>query len=75
MTPAEEARFIQLWEQGATYRELAAAFGCPLGAVGSRAAALEADGKIAKRSRDGAHPSRQAKAQPADSPSIINRPP
>jgi DNA-directed RNA polymerase specialized sigma24 family protein len=46
MTPAEEARFIALWTQEASYRELAQALGCALGTVGSRAAALVAQGKI-----------------------------
>jgi DNA-directed RNA polymerase specialized sigma24 family protein len=36
MTPADEATFIQLWQQGASYRELAAALGGPLGTVASR---------------------------------------
>jgi hypothetical protein len=30
MTPAEEARFIQLWQQGASDRALAQALGCAL---------------------------------------------
>ena len=47
MTPAEEARFIQLWSEGASYAALAEAFGCPLGTVGSRAYALVRQGKIA----------------------------
>jgi DNA-directed RNA polymerase specialized sigma24 family protein len=51
MTPAEEATFITLWEQGASYRELAAALGCPLGTVGSRAQALVRQGKIQLRPR------------------------
>jgi hypothetical protein len=46
MTPTDEAHFIALWAQGASYRELAAALGCPLGTVASRAAALVAQGKI-----------------------------
>lgn len=29
MTPAEEARFITLWSQGASYADIAAAFGLP----------------------------------------------
>jgi hypothetical protein len=29
MTPADEARFIELWAQGASYRDLAAALRCP----------------------------------------------
>jgi hypothetical protein len=62
MTRAEEAQFIALWQQGAAYRELAAAFGCPLGTVSSQAATLVAQGKIQPRPRGGAYPSRRAQA-------------
>jgi DNA-directed RNA polymerase specialized sigma24 family protein len=31
MTPTDEARFIQLWQEGASYRDIAQALGCPLG--------------------------------------------
>jgi DNA-binding transcriptional MocR family regulator len=62
MTPAEEARFITLWQQGASYRALAQALGCALGTVGSRAAALEAQGKLQTRPRGGAYPRQQALA-------------
>src|SRR5882724_3257903 len=68
MTPAEEARFIELWSQGASYRELAQALGCPLGTVASRSAALVAQGKIQARQRGGSYPSRRAKARPEDPP-------
>jgi|SRR5882724_3353572 len=54
MTPADEATFIQLWQQGASYRELAAAQRCPLGTVASRSASLAAQGKIHPRPRGGA---------------------
>jgi DNA-binding transcriptional MocR family regulator len=68
MTPADEAHFITLWQQGASYRELAAALGCPLGTVASRSAALVAQGKIQPRPRGGAYASRRAKARPESSP-------
>jgi DNA-binding transcriptional MocR family regulator len=68
MTPAEEATFITLWEQGASYRELAAALGCPLGTVGSRAQALVRQGRITPRPRGGAYPSRRAQARQEDPP-------
>jgi hypothetical protein len=68
MTPAEEQTFIVLWQQGASYRELAKALGCPLGTVGSRSAALVAQGKIQPRPRGGAYPSRRAKARQEDPP-------
>jgi hypothetical protein len=53
MTPAEEATFIRLWQQGASYHNIAQALGCPLGTVASRAAALVAQGKIQPRPRGG----------------------
>jgi DNA-binding transcriptional MocR family regulator len=62
MTPADEATFIALWQQGASYRELAAALRCPLGTVASRSAALAAQGKITPRQRGG------AKARQGDPP-------
>jgi hypothetical protein len=66
MTPADEAHFITLWNEGASYRELAQALGCPLGTVASRSAALVAQGKIQPRPRGGAYSSRRAKAPPED---------
>jgi DNA-binding transcriptional MocR family regulator len=76
MTPAEEAEFIALWEQGVSYRELAQALGCPLGTIASRSAALVAQGKIQPRPRGGAYPSRRAQEHaPEDrSPSTVHRP-
>jgi hypothetical protein len=55
MTPTDEAHFIALWQQGASYRELAQALGRPLGTVASRSAALVAQGKIQPRPRGGRH--------------------
>jgi hypothetical protein len=74
MTPAEEQAFITLWNQGASYRELAAARRCPLGTVASRSAALVAQGKIQPRPWGGAYPSRRAKARPDASPPPVQRP-
>jgi DNA-binding transcriptional MocR family regulator len=62
MTPAEERRFIRLWQAEASYREIAQALGCALGTVGSRAAALVAQGKIRPRPRGGAYPRQKAQA-------------
>jgi DNA-directed RNA polymerase specialized sigma24 family protein len=56
MTPTDEATFIALWEQGASYRDIAQALGCPLGTVASRSASLVAQGKIQPRQRGGAYP-------------------
>ena len=74
MTPTEEAQFIQLWEQGASYQAIAQAMRCPLGTVASRSAALAAQGKIQPRPRGGAYSSRRAKARPESSPAPVQRP-
>jgi DNA-directed RNA polymerase specialized sigma24 family protein len=58
MIPTDEARFIELWQQGASYRDIAQALDCPLGTVASRVAALVAQGKVTPRPRGG----RRAKA-------------
>jgi DNA-binding transcriptional MocR family regulator len=58
MTPDEAAEFIALWEQGASYREIAQAMRCSLGTVASRSASLAAQGRITRR----------AKARPEDLP-------
>jgi DNA-binding transcriptional MocR family regulator len=73
MTSAEERRFIRLWTQGASYREIAQALGCALGTVGSRASVLVRQGKIQPRPRGGAYPrqktlARQAPARPVQRP-------
>jgi DNA-binding transcriptional MocR family regulator len=67
MTPAAEATFIALWQQGASYRTIAQALRCPLGTVASRTAALVAQGKITPRPRG------RAKGRPVDPPA--DRPP
>ena len=33
MTPTEEATFIRLWHEGATYRQIAAALKCSISSV------------------------------------------
>jgi DNA-binding transcriptional MocR family regulator len=63
MTPADEARFIQLWQQGASYAAIAQALGCPQGAVSSRAAALPREGKIQARPRGGTYPRQKARGR------------
>jgi hypothetical protein len=60
-----EPEFIQLWQQGASYRDIAQALGCPLGTVASRSAALAAQGKITPRQRGG------AKARQGDPPAPV----
>jgi hypothetical protein len=68
MTPTDEATFIELWQQGTSYRELAAALRCPLGTVASRSAALVAQGKITPRPRGGAYPRRKVLARQEGAP-------
>ncbi len=51
MIPAEEACFIELWQQQASYQHLAAALGIPLGTVSLRAYTLMRQGKIQPRPR------------------------
>jgi hypothetical protein len=63
-----EPEFIQLWEQGASYKAIAQALRCPLGTVASRAAALAAQGKITPRQRGGVYPNRRAKARQENPP-------
>jgi len=63
MTPDEEAHFIQLWQEGASYREIAEALRCPQGTVSSRATRLVDQGKITPRPRGGAYPRRHALAR------------
>ena len=72
MTPADEATFIELWQQGASYRAIAQALGCPLGTVASRSAALVAQGKIQPRQRGGA--TRRAKARQEGAPAPVQKP-
>jgi hypothetical protein len=77
MTPTDEAEFIRLWQQGASYAVIAQALGCALGTMGSRAAALTAQGKIRPRPRGGAYPRQQAQARGSAEgpPSTVYRPP
>jgi DNA-binding transcriptional MocR family regulator len=74
-----EPEFIQLWQQGATYRAIAQALGCPLGTVASRSAALAAQGKIQPRPRGGAYSSQRRQAALArvspDTPPVQYLPP
>ena len=63
MTPDEEARFITLWQQGASQAAIAQALGIPVGTVKSRAHHLAVQGKIQPRPRGGAYPRRQRQEQ------------
>jgi hypothetical protein len=66
MTPAEEARFIELWTQGLETAEIARRLGIPVGTVSSRAHVLQLRGKIQARPRGGAHARRVAQARTSD---------
>jgi hypothetical protein len=68
MTPADEARFLALYQQGATYRAIAQALGCALGTVAAWADALAADGKLTKRPHGGRQAGRRALTRPEDPP-------
>jgi hypothetical protein len=71
MTPTEEATFIRLYQEGASYRDIAQAMPCAIGTVASRVANLVAQGKI--------QPRRRAKARqdgpevPPDTPGVSSR--
>jgi hypothetical protein len=53
MTPADEARFINLWQEGLTTDAIAEALGIPQGTARSRAYTLQQQGKIAPRPKGG----------------------
>jgi DNA-binding transcriptional MocR family regulator len=61
MTPAEDARFIQLRQAGTETAALAQQLGIPRGTVSSRAYALAKQGKISPRPKGGNYP--RSKAQ------------
>ncbi len=68
MTSVDEARFIELWTEGASYIDIAQALAISPGTVSSRAAALVANGKIQRRPRGGAYPRQKALGQQDGSP-------
>jgi hypothetical protein len=79
MTPADEATFIALWQQGLSQDAIAQQLGCPVGTVKSRAHALAHQGKLQARPRGGASPHRRARARQdgagvsADTPGVSTR--
>jgi hypothetical protein len=77
MTPAEEARFIELWQDGLTTDAIAQQLGIAAGTARSRAYTLQQQGKIATRPRGGPHARRVAQARQAGDrpPSTVHRPP
>jgi hypothetical protein len=69
MARAWEADFIRLWQAGATHTAIAAALGCPVGTVKSRAHRLQQQGKIQARQAE-AHPPGPTPERP---PSTVDR--
>jgi hypothetical protein len=74
MTPADEAEFIALWQQGLSQDAIAQHLGIPVGTVKSRAHTLAHQGKLQARPRGGAYPSRRAQARQDDPPPPVQRP-
>jgi hypothetical protein len=79
MTPAEEARFIALWNAGTTTAAMAQQLGIPRGTVSSRAYTLVRQGKIQARPKGGNYPRQQRQAALArvssDTPTVQYLPP
>jgi hypothetical protein len=79
MTPADEARFIELWQQGLDTAAIGQRLGIPRGTVSSRASTLVRQGKIRPRPRGGAYPRQKALARQsgagvsADTPQVSAR--
>jgi transposase len=72
MTPAEEeARFIELWNQGVETSEIARQLGLKATTAQSRARRLQERGLILPQPRGGGYPSRRAKARQEGSPSTL----
>jgi hypothetical protein len=63
MTPAEEARFIALWNAGTETAEIGRQLGIPRGTVSSRAYTLVRQGKIQPRPKGGNYLRQQALAR------------
>jgi DNA-directed RNA polymerase specialized sigma24 family protein len=68
MNPAEEARFIALWQAGTEQAAMAQALGIPVGTVKSRAHTLARQGKIQSRPREGAYPTPRSMPPQSDCP-------
>ena len=77
MTPADEARFIQLWNAGTETAEIARQLGLKATTAQSRAHRLQQQGLIQPRPRGGNYPTERVKARaPGEGgPSTVHRPP
>jgi hypothetical protein len=63
VTPADEATFIALWQQGLSQDAIAQRLGIPIGTVKSRAHTLAHAGKLTPRPRGGVYPRQKALAR------------
>jgi hypothetical protein len=63
-----EAKFIRLWNDGASTEQIAAALEIPPGTASSRANALQREGKITPRSKGGWHARMRTDQAPAGTP-------
>jgi hypothetical protein len=68
MTPADEAEFIQLWQQGLETMAIAQRLGVPRGTVAPRAHTLVCQGKIQPRPMSGAYPRQKRPSVPVQRP-------
>jgi hypothetical protein len=74
MTPADEATFCALWQQGLSQDAIAQRLGIPIGTVKSRAHTLAHTGKLTPRPRGGAYPRQKALARQEDPPAPARAP-
>jgi hypothetical protein len=74
MTPADEATFCALWQQGLSQDAFAQRLGIPIGTVKSRAHTLAHTGKLTPRPRGGAYPRQKALARQEDPPAPARAP-
>jgi hypothetical protein len=68
MTPADEARFIALWQAGTETAEISRQLGIPRGTVASRAHTLAKQGKIQPRPKGGSYPRQKAQGRQEEPP-------
>ena len=75
MTPADEARFIVLWNAGTETAEIGRQFGIPRGQVSPRTYTLVRQGKIQPSPKVGAYPRQKVRARQEDLPARTPAPP
>jgi hypothetical protein len=74
MTPADEATFITLWQQGLSQDAIAQRPGIPVGTVKSRAHTLAHAGKLTPRPRGGVYPRQKVLVRQDSSPPPVQKP-